>query len=85
VQVPKDRALLRTRKDVRPGCITFYDPPGPAVNMNAIRGDPYIDPEHTVEPQSGQILLWPAFLTHFVHPNPSETPRISISFNVMLK
>jgi hypothetical protein len=53
--------------------------------MNAIRGDPYIDPEHTVEPQSGQILLWPAFLTHFVHPNPSETPRISISFNVMLK
>jgi hypothetical protein len=39
--------------------------------MNAIRGDPYIDPEHTVEPQSGQILLWPAFLTHFVHPNPS--------------
>ena len=36
-------------------------------------------------PQAGEILLWPAFLLHFVHPNLSETPRISISFNVMLK
>ncbi len=85
VQVPQDRAPLRTRRDVRPGCITFYDPRGPAVNMNAIRGDPYIEPEYTVTPQPGQILLWPAFITHFVHPNLSETPRISISFNVMLK
>jgi uncharacterized protein (TIGR02466 family) len=85
VQVPTDRAPLRTRSDVRPGCITFYDPRGPAVNMGAIRGDPYIEPEHTVEPRPGQILLWPAFLMHFVHPNLSETPRISISFNVMLK
>ena len=85
VQVPTDRAPLRTRQDVRPGCITFYDPRGPAVNMNAIRNDPYIEPEYTVQPEPGQILLWPAFLTHFVHPNLSETPRISISFNVMLK
>ena len=85
VQVPTDRAPLRSRKDVRPGCITFYDPRGPAVNMGAIRGDPYVNPEHTVQPVPGDILLWPAFMTHFVHPNLSETPRISISFNVMLK
>jgi uncharacterized protein (TIGR02466 family) len=85
VQVPTERAPLKSRKDVRPGAITFYDPRGPAVNMNAIRGDPYVNPEHTVMPAPGQILLWPAFLMHFVHPNLSETPRISISFNVMLK
>jgi uncharacterized protein (TIGR02466 family) len=85
VQVPTERALLRSRKDVRPGCITFYDPRGPAVNMGAIRDDPYVNPEHTIQPKPGDILLWPAFLTHFVHPNLSETPRISISFNVMLK
>jgi Putative 2OG-Fe(II) oxygenase len=36
-------------------------------------------------PKPGEILLWPAFLTHFVHPNLSETPRISISFNAVLK
>jgi uncharacterized protein (TIGR02466 family) len=85
VQVPKDRAPLKTRKDVRPGAVSFYDPRGPAVNMDAIRGDPYVNAEHTVFPEPGEILLWPAFLTHFVHPNLSETPRISISFNVMLK
>lgn len=85
VQVPTDRAPLPTRKDVRPGAITFYDPRGPAVNMGAIRDDPYIESEYTVMPQPGDILLWPAFLTHFVHPNLSETPRISISFNVVLK
>ncbi len=85
VQVPTDRAPLRSRKDVRPGCITFYDPRGPAVNMGAIRNDPYVNPEHTIQPNPGDILLWPAFLMHFVHPNLSETPRISISFNVMLK
>ena len=85
VQTPADRAPLQTRKDVRPGAISFYDPRGPAVNMGAIRGDPYINPEHTVQPEAGEILLWPAFLMHFVHPNLSETPRISISFNVVLK
>ena len=54
VQVPTDRAPLRTRKDVRPGAISFYDPRGPAVNMNAIRGDPYVKPEHTVKPKPGE-------------------------------
>jgi hypothetical protein len=38
-----------------------------------------------VQPAPGNILLWPAFPTHFVHPNLSETPRIGISFNVMPK
>ncbi len=57
VQVPTERAPLRTRKDVRPGAITFYDPRGPAVNMNAIRGDPYVNPEHTVMPKPGEILI----------------------------
>ncbi len=71
------------RNDLRPGCITFYDPRG-AVNMAAIKGDPYIEPEHTVRPKSGQILLWPSFLHHFVHPNLSREPRISVSYNVVL-
>jgi uncharacterized protein (TIGR02466 family) len=84
VRVPDEKATIGKRSDLRPGCISFYDPRG-AVNMGAIRGDPYVDPEHTVRPSGGAILMWPAFLHHFVHPNLSEEPRISISFNVMLK
>lgn len=84
VRVPRDRATAANRADVRPGCITLYDPRG-AVNMGAIRGDANVDPEYTVEPEPGMLLLWPAFLMHFVHPNLSATARLSVSFNVMLE
>jgi len=84
VQVPRDRADLKNRSDVRPGAITFYDPRAQA-NMTAIREDPQIDAEHTLHPEPGNILLWPSFLMHFVHPNLSRQPRISISFNIVLK
>jgi len=85
VQVPTDIATPRNRPDVRPSRITFYDPRGAAANMIAIRDDPYIEAEYTVDPAPGTLLLWPAFLYHYVHPNLSETPRISISFNIVLK
>lgn len=83
VRVPESRAPLRNRADVRPGCITFYDPRG-AVNMTAIKDDPQIEPEFTVSPKAGMILLWPAFIMHYVHPNLSEELRISISFNLIV-
>ena len=84
VSVPERMAPLGTRRDVRPGAITFYDPRG-AANMTAIRGDPQIEAEFTLRPRPGEILLWPAFLTHFVHPNLSEEERVSVSFNAVLK
>ena len=84
VAVPDGQAEIGTRRDLRSGRITFYDPRG-AVNMTAIKRDPNIEAEHTVDPKAGMILLWPAFLNHFVHPNLSQEPRISISFNVVLK
>jgi len=84
VRVPTELEELETRNDVRPGRLTLYDPRGCA-NMTAIKGDPYIDPEYTVEPTPGMILLWPAFVNHFVHPNLSKQPRLSISFNAMLE
>jgi uncharacterized protein (TIGR02466 family) len=85
LRVPEERAEgLENREDVRPGAISFYDPRG-AVNMTAIRGDAQIEAEHTVHPKAGTLLLWPAFLMHFVHPNLSPTPRVSVSFNVVLK
>lgn len=73
------------RADARPGRISFYDPRGAGANMTAIRDDPNIEAEHTVTPVPGMILLWPAFLMHFVHPNLARTPRLSVSFNIVLK
>ena len=84
VAVPTDTDAPDTRGDGRPGQISFYDPRA-AANMGAIRGDAHIEAEHTVLPVPGMILLWPAHVMHFVHPNLSRHPRISISFNVVLK
>ncbi len=53
--------------------------------MTAIRDDPQIDPDFTVTPRPGMILMWPAFLMHYVHPNLSDDLRISISFNLIAK
>ena len=84
VAVPTGVKPRHGRKDVRSGCISFYDPRY-AVNMTAIKDDPYIEAEHTIQPRPGTLLMWPAFLKHFVHPNLSEEIRVSISYNVMLK
>ena len=75
---------IGSRKDLGPGCIAFYDPCG-AVNMTAIKRDPYIEAEYTLRPAAGTVLLWPAFLNHFAHPNLSKEPRVSMSFYVVLK
>ena len=52
--------------------------------MMAIKEDPQIEAEYTILPQAGTLLLWPAFLHHFVHPNLSEQQRLSVSFNIVL-
>lgn len=85
VQLPKaSEQQAGSRSDLDSCAISFYDPRGQA-NMTAIKGDGQIDPEHRVQPVPGQILLWPSFLHHFVHPNLSSELRISVSFNVVLK
>lgn len=71
------------RDDLNPGSISFFDPRG-AANMTALRNDGQFDPEYRRFPEAGELLLWPAFLHHFVHPNMADTPRISISFNVVV-
>ena len=34
------------------------------------------------EPEDGDILIFPSYLLHKVHPNPIENPRINMAFNV---
>ena len=84
VAVPQQPKTLPGRKDRRPGAISFYDP-RPQANMNAVAKDPQIEAEYTLLPTAGTLLLWPAFLHHFVHPNLAEEERVSVSFNVVLK
>ena len=84
IAVPGQNISSNNRKDLAPGEISFYDPRAQA-NMTAIKNDPQIEAEYSVLPKPGTLLLWPAWLHHFVHPNFSDEPRISVSFNVVLK
>lgn len=84
VQVPTEQKSLPGRSDRNPGAISFFDP-RPQANMMAVRGDPQVEAEHRVMPEDGEILIWPAFLHHLVHPNLSDEPRVSVSFNIILK
>lgn len=84
LNVPDQSKAAVFREDLNPGAISFFDPRG-AANMSAIRNDGQFDPEYRRVPQAGELFLWPAFIHHFVHPNMVDTPRLSISFNVVVK
>ena len=84
VSVPTDDPSIGSRNDLNPNDISFFDP-RPQANMSAIRNDKQVDPEYRYSPKSGDLLLWPAFLHHLVHPNLCHAERISVSFNVVLK
>lgn len=84
VAMPDQSGAVRHRDDLNPGAISYFDPRAQA-NMGAVRGDGEFEPEVRLLPKAGELYLWPSFLHHLVHPNLVEAPRISISFNAVLK
>lgn len=40
--------------------------------------------EYYVHPLEGRFIIFPSWLVHYVEPNQSDSPRVSISFNVSL-
>ncbi len=66
----------------RSGCIDMLDP-RPGVGMMHSPGLPYTG---TVQfkPQPGMILVFPSWLTHYVHPHEGPNERISIALNARM-
>ena len=50
--------------------------------MRAEDMGPFTSPMMAIPVKVNSLLLWPAWLTHYVPKNPSNIPRISVSFNV---
>ncbi|MDX1433126.1 MAG: hypothetical protein R3286_11830, partial [Gammaproteobacteria bacterium] len=63
-----DADVAGRRDDLRPGALTFFDP-RPAMNKNAINGDPYQRYHETLRPVAGLLLIWPGHVRCFAHPN----------------
>jgi hypothetical protein len=81
LRAPRDEPTLGERVDNCPGCITFYDP-RVGMNMNAIRLDPYVNYHYTVEFVSGLLLIWPSYVSYYVHPHLAASPALHVSFDV---
>lgn len=75
---------LGGREDRRPGSVTFYDP-RTGINMNSIRRDPYLHYHHSVPLVPGVLLIWPAFVSYFEHPNHSREPAVRVAFDIRLE
>ena len=63
------------------GKITFVDPrmgvlPVPGLNMALAN--------YVVNPKPGQLMIFPGWLTHYVHPYRGNRPRVSVACNVSL-
>jgi uncharacterized protein (TIGR02466 family) len=46
---------------------------------------PMFSPDVIVEPQAGRLVLFPSWLRHQVFPYQGEAPRISVSWNLLLR
>ncbi len=69
--------------DRNSGVIEFMDPrlrPGMFETAGTLPFDAY-----RVTPQTGLLLLFPAWLYHYVHPYQGSEPRISVAFNVTIQ
>lgn len=84
VQSPSERDQIGVRDDRRPGCVTFYDP-RTGINMNAISRDPYVMYHHTFKLTPGLLLMWPAYVDYFMHPNLSREPAVQVAFDLQVQ
>ena len=84
LRAPRGEPTLGQRADRRPGCITFYDP-RVGMNMNAIRLDPYVNYHHTVEFMPGMLLIWPSYVSYYLHPHLAPSPAVHVNFDVHAK
>ncbi len=61
------------------GKLEFIDPRA-GVASPIVPGDPF-DQTLCFEPEAGQLMMFPGWLKHCVHPYKGQRPRISVAFN----
>ena len=68
------------------GELEFMDPRGPAPLMNAphlrISASPSAGATERVQPKSGRMVMFPAWMMHQVRPYHGDAERISVAFNL---
>lgn len=84
LQWPSEHDAGGRRDDALPGCVSFYDP-RVGMNMGAIKHDPYYRYHHSMQPRPGLLIMWPAHVRYFVHPNWSRHDAIAVRLRIALQ
>ena len=73
---------VSTAPDALSGAFEFLDPRVNAA-ASSIEGAPCFEQDAIVmKPKAGMLMIFPAYLRHWVYPNDEESERVSIAFNI---
>ena len=59
--------------------------PHPVRLLNSVIKSPLFSDRVRVTPAAGEVLIFPGQLVHWVHPNDSGKPRVTVAFNAAIK
>lgn len=62
------------------GMIEFLDPRSDLPNWRLFKARSF-RPKRKIRPETGEIVLFPSYLVHWVYPNETEDARVTIAFN----
>jgi uncharacterized protein (TIGR02466 family) len=66
------------------GAIEFLAP-HPVRLLGGLINAPMFAERVALQPKAGDLLIFPGQLPHWVHPNDSGKPRVTVAFNAMIK
>jgi len=66
------------------GAIEFLSPHPVRLLGGLLKAEMFAERIH-LQPKAGDLLIFPGQLPHWVHPNDSGKPRLTIAFNAMIK
>jgi len=66
------------------GMIGFLDPRTDLPNWRLLKA-PAFKLKHKLRPMPGDMILFPAYLVHWVYPNETEEERVTIAFNATFR
>jgi len=66
------------------GKIEFLDPRSDLPNWR-ILGGPAFRPKRRIRPATGELIIFPSYLSHWVYPNESQEDRVTIAFNAAFR
>ena len=71
-------------EDGSSGMIEFLDPRVDLAHWRVLKAGTFAS-KRALRPEAGEMILFPSYLTHWVHPNQTDHNRITVAFNATFR